>query len=102
MQHTSAWLRVFTFLYTPSLPSVLERMPNVGSWHSLTLNAEIAKNGGEFIITDSNGRAIGHRLVEVGQTSVPVTTDRMNSGVYNITLIEKGQKVDNARIIADN
>ena len=83
---------------TPAMrvsPSLVNRNSTV----NVTLGSETAKDGGELIITDSNGRAIGRRRVEVGQTSVPVTTDRMTSGVYNITLTEKGQKVENARII---
>ena len=81
------------------LMSVIPTLANRNSTVNVTLDAETAKNGGELIITDSNGRAIGRRRVEAGQTSVPVTTDRMVSGVYNITLTEKGQKVENARII---
>lgn len=72
---------------------------NRNSTVNVTLGAETVENGGELIITDSNGRTIGRSYVEAGQTSVPVTTDRMSSGVYNITLTEKGQKVENARII---
>ena len=83
---------------TPAMrvsPALAERNSTV----NVTLDAETAKNGGELIITDSNGRTVGRSHVEAGQTSVPVTTDRMGSGVYNITLTEKGQKVENARII---
>ena len=77
------------------MPALVERNSTV----NVTLDAETVKNGGELIITDSNGRTVGRSYVEAGQTSVPVTTDRMGSGVYNITLTEKGQKVENARII---
>lgn len=66
---------------------------------NVTLDAEIVKQGGELIITDSNGRTIARNHVEAGQTIVPVNTHRMSSGVYNITLTEKGQKVENARIV---
>ena len=76
-------------------PALAERNSTV----NVTLDVETVKNGGELIITDSNGRTVGRSYVEAGQTSVPVTTDRMGSGVYNITLTEKGQKVENARII---
>lgn len=78
-----------------AIPALAERNSTV----NVTLDAETVKNGGELIITDSNGRTVGRSYVEAGQTSVPVTTDRMGSGVYNITLTEKGQKVENARII---
>ena len=78
-----------------AIPALAERNSTV----NVTLDAETAKNGGELVITDSNGRTVGRSYVEAGQTSVPVTTDRMGSGVYNITLTEKGQKVENARII---
>ena len=83
---------------TPAMrvsPALAERNSTV----NVTLDAETVKNGGELIITDSNGRTVGRSHVEAGQTSVPVTTDRMGSGVYNITLTEKGQKVETARII---
>ena len=83
---------------TPAM-RVSPALANRNSTVNVTLDAETAKNGGELVITDSNGRAIARRRVEAGQTSVPVTTDRMSSGVYNITLTEKGQKVENARII---
>lgn len=81
------------------LMSVMPVLAERNSTVNVTLDAETAKNGGELIITDSNGRTIGRSYVEAGQTSVPVTTDRMCPGVYNITLTEKGQKVENARII---
>lgn len=83
---------------TPAMrvsPALAERNSIV----NVTIDAETAKNGGELIITDSNGRTVGRSHVEAGQTSVSVTTDRMASGVYNITLTEKGQKMENARII---
>lgn len=81
------------------LMSVMPALAERNSTVNVTLDAETVKNGGELIITDSNGRTVGRSHVEAGQTSVPVATDRMGSGVYNITLIEKGQKVENARII---
>lgn len=81
------------------LMSVMPVLAEPNSTVNVTLDAETVKNGGELIITDSNGRTVGRSYVEAGQTSVPVTTDRMGSGVYNITLTEKGQKVENARII---
>lgn len=83
---------------TPAM-RVSPAVANRNSTINVTLDAETAKNGGELVITDSNGRTVGRSRVEAGQTSVPVTTDRMGSGVYNITLTEKGQKVENARII---
>ena len=81
---------------TPAM-RVSPTLVNRNSTVNVTLGSKT--DGGELIITDSNGRAIARCLVEAGQTTVPVTTDRMTSGVYNITLTEKGQKVENARII---
>ena len=83
------------------LMSVMPALAERNSIVNVTLDAETVKNGGDLIITDSNGRTIGRSHVEAGQTSVPVTTDRMSSGIYNITLTEKGQKVENARIIVE-
>ncbi len=84
---------------TAPLMSVMPVLAKRNSTVNVTLDAETVKNGGELIITDSNGRTVGRSYVDAGQTSVPVTTDRMGSGVYNITLTEKGKKVENARII---
>ncbi len=81
------------------LMSVIPALAERNSTVNVTLDAETVKNGGELIITDSNGRTVSRSHIEAGQTSVPVATDRMGSGVYNITLIEKSQKVENARII---
>lgn len=83
---------------TPAM-RVSPTIVNRNSIVNVTLGGETAKNGGELIITDSNGRTLGRSRVEVGQTNVPVTTDRMGSGVYNITLTEKGKKVENARVV---
>ena len=68
---------------------------------NVTLDGEAAARGGELIITDSNGRTIGRNRVDAGQKSVTMSTDRMNSGAYNITLTEKGKKIDNALIIVN-
>lgn len=94
-KETSSVRKVNSAPLMRAIPALAERNSTV----NVTLDAETVKNGGELIITDSNGRTVGRSFVEAGQTSVPVTTDRMGSGVYNITLTEKGQKVENARII---
>lgn len=83
---------------TPGM-RVSPSIANRNSIVNVILGGDTLKNGGELIITDSKGRTIGRRHVEVGQTSVPVTTDRMDSGVYNITLTEKGKLVENSRVV---
>jgi hypothetical protein len=74
-------------------------LANRNSTINVTLDGEAATRGGELIITDSNGRTIGRNRVDAGQKSVTMSTDRMSTGAYNITLTEKGKKIDNARII---
>lgn len=74
-------------------------LANRNSTINVTLDGEAAARGGELIITDANGRTIGRNRVAAGQTSTTVSTNRMTSGAYNITLTDKGEKVDNARII---
>lgn len=71
---------------------------NRNSVVDVTIDEAAAANGGELVIVDNSGRIVAKQQFEPGQTTVPVQTDRMRTGVYNITF-NNGEKIDNARII---
>ena len=71
---------------------------NRNSVVDVTIDEAVAANGGELVIVDNSGRVVAKQRFEAGQTKVPVQTNRMRTGVYNITF-NNGEKIDNARII---
>ena len=73
-------------------------LANRNSVVDVTIDEAAAANGGELVIVDNSGRIVAKQQFEPGQTTVPVQTDRMRTGVYNITF-NNGEKIDNARII---
>ena len=73
-------------------------LANRNSVVDVTIDEVAAANGGELVIVDNCGRIVAKQQFEPGQTTVPVQTDRMRTGVYNITF-NNGEKIDNARII---
>lgn len=73
-------------------------LANRNSVVDVTIDEAAAANGGELVIVDNSGRIVAKQQFEPGQNTVPVQTDRMRTGVYNITF-NNGEKIDNARII---
>lgn len=73
-------------------------LANRNSVVDVTIDEASATEGGELVIVDNGGRVVAKQSFEPGQTTVPVRTSRMRTGVYNITL-NNGAKVENARII---
>lgn len=73
-------------------------LANRNSVVDVTIDEASATEGGELVIVDNGGRVVAKQPFEPGQTTVPVRTNRMRTGVYNITL-NNGAKVENARII---
>ncbi len=73
-------------------------LANRNSVVDVTIDEASATEGGELVIVDNGGRVVAKQPFEPGQTTVPVRTSRMRTGVYNITL-NNGAKVENARII---
>ncbi|MBR5814171.1 MAG: hypothetical protein IKY37_06920 [Bacteroidaceae bacterium] len=78
--------------------SALPALANRNSVVNVTIDEASAAEGGELVIVDNCGRIVAKQQFEAGQTSVPVQTNRMRTGVYNIAL-NNGAKVENARII---
>lgn len=73
-------------------------LANRNSVVDVTIDEASATEGGELVIVDNGGRVVAKQSFEPGQTTVPVRTSRMRTGVYNITL-NNGAKVENARVI---
>ena len=73
-------------------------LANRNSVVDVTIDEAAAANGGELVIVDNSGRIVAKQQFKPGQTTVTVQTDRMRTGVYNITF-NNGEKIDNARII---
>ena len=65
---------------------------------NVTIDEALVADGGELVIFDSKGCAVSKQQFESGQTIVPIYTNRMRGGVYNITF-NNGTKTENARII---
>ncbi len=78
---------------------ILPAMPRKNTSVTVELGEESVKNGGQLMITDMNGRTVYRNAVDPGETSVRVPLRRMASGVYNVTLTNKGQKVETSKLI---
>jgi hypothetical protein len=78
--------------------SAFPTLANRNNVVDVTIDEASAAEGGELVIVDNGGRVVAKLPFEPGQTTVPVRTSRMRTGVYNITL-NNGAKIENARII---
>ena len=65
----------------------------------MELDEESVKDGGQLMITDMNGRTVYNNAVAPGETSVQVPLRRMASGAYNVTLLNRGKKVESSKLI---
>lgn len=78
---------------------ILPAMPKKNTSVTVELGEESVKNGGQLMITDMSGRTVYRNAVAPGETSIRVPLNRMASGVYNVTLTNKGQKVEGSKLI---
>ena len=62
------------------------------------LDKEADKNL-EVIVTSANGRVVERTTLRAGNKSLRLNTSRMDAGLYNVTVLKNGQKVENAKII---
>ena len=74
-------------------------MPRKNTTVTVELGEESAKNGGQLMITDMKGRTVYTTSVAPNETSVQVPLRRMASGVYSVTLMNRGQKIENSKLI---
>lgn len=78
---------------------ILPAMPKKNTNVTVELGEESVKNGGQLMITDMSGRTVYCNAVAPGETSVQVPLRRMASGVYSVTLMNRGQKIENSKLI---
>lgn len=62
------------------------------------LDKEADKNL-EVIVTSANGRVVERTTLRAGNKSLRLNTSRMDAGLYNVTVLKNGQKVENAKVI---
>lgn len=78
---------------------ILPAMPRKNTSVTVEFGEESVKGGGQLMITDMNGRTVYRNTVAPGETSVRVPLHRMTSGVYNVTLVNGGKKVESSKLI---
>lgn len=66
---------------------------------TITLNDENSNVARELIVTGVNGQLVEHRDIPAGENSVQIPASMLRSGMYNFTLQQKGQVVDNGKVI---
>ena len=66
---------------------------------SITLNEENSNVARELVVTGVNGQLVECRYIPAGVNSVQIPASMLRSGMYNFTLQQKGQVVDNGKVI---
>lgn len=66
---------------------------------TITLNDENRNVARELVVTGVNGQLVGRRDIPAGENSVQIPASMLRSGMYNFTLQQKGQVVDNGKVI---
>ena len=84
--------------HQPSARLLIASADHASEEVNVTIDEALVADGGELVIFDSKGCAVSKQQFESGQTIVPIYTNRMRGGVYNITF-NNGTKTENARII---
>ena len=76
-------------------PTIADRDSQI----TITLNEENSNVARELVITGVNGQLVGRRDIPAGENSVQIPASMLRSGMYNFTLQQKGQVVDNGKVI---
>lgn len=66
---------------------------------TITLNEENSNVARELVVTGVNGQLVERRDIPAGENSVQIPASMLRSGMYNFTLQQKGQVVDNGKVI---
>ena len=66
---------------------------------TITLNEENSNVARELIVTGVNGQLIERRDIPAGKNTVRISASMFSSGMYNFTLQQKGQIIDNGKVI---
>ena len=76
-------------------PTIAERDAQI----TITLNEENSNVARELVVTGVNGQLVECRYIPAGVNSVQIPASMLRSGMYNFTLQQKGQVVDNGKVI---
>ena len=76
-------------------PTIADRDSQI----TITLNEENSNVARELVVTGVNGQLVGRRDIPAGENSVQIPASMLRSGMYNFTLQQKGQVVDNGKVI---
>ena len=83
-------------------PVMFRMMPQVAKRNE-TVEIEIAEeaieNGGEIVVTDMSGRKVYTRTVRNGEKTLHMPVNRLSSGVYGVSFITKGKKIESSKLI---
>lgn len=76
-------------------PTVADRNEEI----TITLNDENSDTARELIITGANGQLVERVEIPAEENSVKVNAAMMRTGLYNFTIQQKGEIVDNGKVI---
>ena len=76
-------------------PTIADRDAQI----TITLNEENSNVARELVVTGVNGQLVECRYIPAGVNSVQISASMLRSGMYNFTLQQKGQVVDNGKVI---
>ena len=83
-------------------PVMFRMMPQVAKRNE-TVEIEIAEeaieNSGEIVVTDMSGRNVYTRTVRNGEKTLNMPVNRLSSGVYGVSFITKGKKIESSKLI---
>ena len=65
----------------------------------IVIAEEAVKDGGEIIVTDMGGRNVYSRDIKIGESKVQMPVRRLSSGVYNVSFVTKGKRIDSSKLI---
>lgn len=76
-------------------PTIADRDAQI----TITLNDDNSNVARELVVTGVNGQLVECRYIPAGVNSVQIPASMLRSGMYNFTLQQKGQVVDNDKVI---
>ena len=65
----------------------------------IVIAEEAVKDGGEIIVTDMGGRNVYSRDINIGESKVLMPVRRLSSGVYNVSFVTKGKRIESSKLI---
>lgn len=79
--------------------SIQPRTPRRNEPVTVELLENEANQNHEVIVTSTDGRVAQRTTLHAGNKAVRLNTSRLNAGLYNVTVLKNGQKVESAKII---